>query len=368
MSGLSSRYGPDDILTPVSLGNSSALTHVSRVLMRRPAVEPERKLLVFCDSRQDAAHQARFIRGVGGPSSASRQSGVSARCAAEEEPHDFEWLVDTLYEHEYIEEGALRKARRRTRSESRERRLDRGRAAERVRDRARGLALDWNGSDWSRCGTRDWRMACARARSFSELCAGARPDGPELAAASTVADPAERTAGTRRAVNHEALTGPDRTATTRSRRALQARQSTARSGMPVAVRPPGQKTDERRGYKLLADLECQGESDRDPEHLAAVPRREAATAESLEAVLEVASARSVPGVAAHRAARTSGGGLAGRTVDRWSSRPAARSCAARCATGSRSNAPPRGSVRRPRLSRDECVAWAVRSRKRTSTP
>ena len=56
----SSRYGSFDILTPVSLGNSSALTHVARVLMNGLPLD-QRKLLVFCDSRQDAAHQARFV-------------------------------------------------------------------------------------------------------------------------------------------------------------------------------------------------------------------------------------------------------------------------------------------------------------------
>ena len=56
----SSRYGSADILTPVSLGNSSALTHVARVLMNGLPAD-QRKLLVFCDSRQDASHQARFI-------------------------------------------------------------------------------------------------------------------------------------------------------------------------------------------------------------------------------------------------------------------------------------------------------------------
>ncbi len=69
----SSRYGSADILTPVSLGNSSALTRVARVLMN--GLPPDqRKLLVFCDSRQDTAHQARFVE------ASEERVGLRRRC------------------------------------------------------------------------------------------------------------------------------------------------------------------------------------------------------------------------------------------------------------------------------------------------
>ena len=58
-----SRYGRFDVITPVSLGNSSALTHVSRTLLRELPAQ-RRKLLIFTDSRQGAAHQARFMQGA----------------------------------------------------------------------------------------------------------------------------------------------------------------------------------------------------------------------------------------------------------------------------------------------------------------
>ncbi len=85
------------------MGNSSALAHVSRVLMR-DLPETEQKLLVFCDSRQDAAHQARFIEGVEGYLRLRRV--VYAVLMEEEDAHDFEWLVNAVYEA-YLSEGVL---------------------------------------------------------------------------------------------------------------------------------------------------------------------------------------------------------------------------------------------------------------------
>ncbi|MGH7756793.1 MAG: helicase-related protein, partial [Vulcanimicrobiaceae bacterium] len=55
-----SSYGRGAVLRAVKLGNSPALTWIGRTLLDE--LPPEaRKLLIFCDSRQDAAHQARYI-------------------------------------------------------------------------------------------------------------------------------------------------------------------------------------------------------------------------------------------------------------------------------------------------------------------
>jgi ATP-dependent helicase YprA (DUF1998 family)/very-short-patch-repair endonuclease len=109
-----SRYGRFDVLTPVSLGNSSALTHVARTLLRE-LPEENRKILVFCDSRQDAAHQARFIEGVEGHLRLRR--AVYRLLSQDAAPHDLHWLVENIY-HEFVEQGLLP----RTRSRDRQRR------------------------------------------------------------------------------------------------------------------------------------------------------------------------------------------------------------------------------------------------------
>ncbi len=100
-----SRYGRFDIITPVSLGNSSALTHVSRsVLAGLP--DDSRKLLVFCDSRQDAAHQARFVEGI--EKHLRLRRSVYELLSDTTEEHDFEKLVEDLY-HKYVADGLLKK-------------------------------------------------------------------------------------------------------------------------------------------------------------------------------------------------------------------------------------------------------------------
>ncbi len=103
-----SRYGAQDVLTPVSLGNSSALTHVSRAMMR-DLPTAQRKLLVFCDSRQDAAHQARFISASEDRARIRRTTYQSLH--RESESHDLDWLVDAVYE-QYIEEGVFRRSKK----------------------------------------------------------------------------------------------------------------------------------------------------------------------------------------------------------------------------------------------------------------
>lgn len=56
--------GPRPVITRVSLGTSAAVKVLAEGLLEslpRRADDPKKRLLVFCDSRQDAAHQARFI-------------------------------------------------------------------------------------------------------------------------------------------------------------------------------------------------------------------------------------------------------------------------------------------------------------------
>jgi len=66
--------GSRDVLTPVSLGTSAAVRVLAEGLLdglaaehAKSGVEPDHKerLLIFADSRQDAAHQARFITYAG---------------------------------------------------------------------------------------------------------------------------------------------------------------------------------------------------------------------------------------------------------------------------------------------------------------
>ena len=56
-----SNYGRGSAIRAVKLGNSPALAWIGRTLLEELPFR-ERKLLIFCDSRQDAAHQARYIR------------------------------------------------------------------------------------------------------------------------------------------------------------------------------------------------------------------------------------------------------------------------------------------------------------------
>ena len=83
------------MITPVSLGNSSALTHVSRSLLRELPAE-RRKLLLFADSRQDAAHQARFMRGS--EQLLQLRRFIYEALGSSPNPHDLRWLEQQLYE------------------------------------------------------------------------------------------------------------------------------------------------------------------------------------------------------------------------------------------------------------------------------
>ena len=96
-----SRYGRFDVITPVSLGNSSALTHVSRTLLRE--LPPERrKLLIFTDSRQDAAHQARFMQGA--ERLLRLRRFIHSALESSPAPHDLRWLEERVYQ-KYVDAG-----------------------------------------------------------------------------------------------------------------------------------------------------------------------------------------------------------------------------------------------------------------------
>ncbi|GBC98734.1 DEAD-box ATP-dependent RNA helicase CshA [bacterium HR17] len=90
-----SRYGNRDVLTKVNMGVSRAVKEVARALIQY-LPEEQQKVLIFCDSRQDAAHQAWFIKNT--------EKRLSVRRAIyhclkdEEEPHDWEWLKGKVLE------------------------------------------------------------------------------------------------------------------------------------------------------------------------------------------------------------------------------------------------------------------------------
>lgn len=267
-----SRYGPFDVLTPVSLGNSSALAHVSRVLMRN-LPQAQRKLLVFCDSRQDAAHQARFIRAVEDHLRLRRL--VYQSLCDETEPHDFDWLVETLYE-KYIEEGDFKRSKKKD---------------QQLRDKATiegALLNEFAIAARVRAGLE--RLGLVKVRyvaleedlagdKFQELC-GLHHLNPELAADSVLTLLSEFRQ--RMAVNHETLVTrlyPNDKLARRYRI-----QVNRQVGIPVAFLPPGQKTDERRGFKLMPTWNNRGT----PTSVQGIWRQfhaEAATPEALDAVL-----------------------------------------------------------------------------------
>lgn len=88
-----SRYTRGAQLRPVKLGNSPALTWIARTLMEA-LPERDRRLLVFCDSRQDASHQARYIRGSETEIGAKRE--ILRAIEAYDGPSDFAGLAERL--------------------------------------------------------------------------------------------------------------------------------------------------------------------------------------------------------------------------------------------------------------------------------
>lgn len=235
-----SRYGSHDVLTPVSLGNSSALTHVSRVVMR-DLPEDHRKLLVFCDSRQDTAHQARFIAASEDRARIRRLTYQSL--AGESEPHDFEWLVDELYER-CIEEGKYRRSKKKDEQRRRKKEITGallGEFAIAARVRA---GLERLGLVKVRYADLDVEM---REDDFTELCVkhGLQP---ELARRSVVVllDFFRH----RMALSHEVL----QTRMYPNDKLANDYQITVNRqvGIPVAFVAPGQKSRSSKGYKLTA--------------------------------------------------------------------------------------------------------------------
>ena len=241
-----STYGRYDIITPVSMGNSSALAHVSRVLMR-DLPEAERKLLVFCDSRQDAAHQARFIEGIEGHLRLRRV--VYTVLKGEPDPHDFEWLVNAMYEA-YLSEGVLTPTRkkdeqRRRKSKIEGQLLNEFSIAPRVR-----AGIERLGLVKVRYAGIEEEMA---SEEFKRLCAE-HDLLPDMAAYSLVVLLNEMRQ--RMALSHEAL-----------RARMYPNDKLARLyditvnrqvGIPVAFLPPEQKSASTGAFKLLSTWNAKG--------------------------------------------------------------------------------------------------------------
>lgn len=115
-----SRYGRFDVITPVSLGNSSALTHVSRTLLRELPAQ-RRKLLIFTDSRQDAAHQARFMQGA--ERLLRLRRFIHSSLDEAPAPHDLRWLEERVYQ-KYVDAGDYSARCSRDERERRRRKMD----------------------------------------------------------------------------------------------------------------------------------------------------------------------------------------------------------------------------------------------------
>lgn len=235
-----SRYGRFDVLTPVSLGNSSALTHVSRTLLRE-LPEENRKLLVFCDSRQDAAHQARFIEGVEGHLRLRR--AVYRFLRDDGDAHDLHWLVERIY-HGFVDQGMLP----RTRSRDAQRRemdmLEGALLAEFVLASNVRHSVERLGLVEVRYAELDRELA---ARDFAALCGEHHIDVARGALAARRLLDFMRG---RFAVDHEAF----RTRLYRGDRLSNRYGMTPgrQVGLPVAFREPGNRTDNTSTYKLTS--------------------------------------------------------------------------------------------------------------------
>lgn len=268
-----SRYGRYDVLTPVSLGNSSALTHVSRTLLRE-LPEESRKLLIFCDSRQDAAHQARFIEGVEGHLRLRR--AVYRLLNTDGEPHDLRWLVENIY-HDFVEGGVLPRTRSRDAQQREMDKIEGGLLSEFVLasnvrsslERLGLVAVDLAGLA-DELGSDSFRAICERY--------GLSPDRAGLAVRRLV-----ETMRNQFAVSHEAF----RTRLFRGDR-LSARYGLTpgrQIGLPIAFQRPGVRSENAQSYKLVSTWNTQGP----PARLQKLWRGilgHAATQDSLEAVMD----------------------------------------------------------------------------------
>ena len=273
----SSRYGSFDILTPVSLGNSSALTHVARVLMNGLPLD-QRKLLVFCDSRQDAAHQARFVEAS--EERVRLRRLVYSLLEGESEPHDLEWLVDGLHE-QYLIQGRFSKSKKKDQIKREKDRVWGELLAEFVISPRARAALEKMGLVKVQYAGLDEALA---GDDFQRLCAEhqLRPSVAAHAARLILDEMRQRMA-----VNHEVfqtrLFPNDKLA---SRFGIQVNRYV---GKPVAFLLPQQKTVESRAFKLSATWNSKGNQtsiQRLWQHLNRVNDTvNPGTAESLEALI-----------------------------------------------------------------------------------
>lgn len=268
-----SRYGRFDVITPVSLGNSSALTHVSRTLLRE-LPEENRKLLVFCDSRQDAAHQARFIEGV--EVHLQLRRAIYRLLEESGQAHDLHWLVEHTY-HAFVEEGLLPQTRSR---DARQRAMDRiegGLLSEFV------LAANVR-AGLERLGLVSVRYSGLEAEldgdEFREFCQrlALNADAARLAVVRLL-----DFIRSRFAINHEAfrnrLVRGDRLS---ERYALIPGHQV---GLPVAFAQPGQRSENRPTYKIFSTWNESGA----PAGTQSLWRRilgDQATMESMRGILE----------------------------------------------------------------------------------
>jgi hypothetical protein len=241
-----SRYGSFDVLMPVSLGNSSALTHVSRVLMNDLPLD-QRKLLVFCDSRQDACHQARFVTATEERVRLRRM--VYSLLEGEAEPHDLIWLVDGLHEH-YVDQGRFQKSKRKDQIQREKDRVLGELLGEFVISANVRAALERMGLVKVRYAGLDEALG---GDDFGRLCAQnqLRPDVASHAA-RLILDVMRH----RRAVSHEVfktrLVANDKLA---DRFGIQVNRYI---GKPVAFVPPQQSSFDTRSYKLDSTWNTKG--------------------------------------------------------------------------------------------------------------
>jgi hypothetical protein len=268
-----SRYGRFDVITPVSLGNSSALTHVARTLLRE--LPPERrKLLIFADSRQDAAHQARFIQGA--ERLLRLRRFIHSALESSPEPHDLRWLEERIYQ-KYVEAGDFTARCSRDERERRRHTLDGDLLHEFViapnaRNSLERLGLveigyshldeELHGDDFARV-VRDHQL------DFDRACLGVK----------RLLDLFR----TRRAVAHEAM-----------QRYLRGNDPLAREynitpgrevGVPQAFRNPGEPSDTKSTYRLLGAWNRTGNL-AGPQRLWQQILNTQATEQSLDAVMQ----------------------------------------------------------------------------------
>jgi ATP-dependent helicase YprA (DUF1998 family)/very-short-patch-repair endonuclease len=241
-----SRYGRFDVLTPLSLGNSSALTHIARTLLRE-LPEGQQKLLVFCDSRQDAAHQARFIDGV--EDHLRLRRAVYSLLWANPLSHDLRWLVEHVY-HRFVDQGFLPRTRSRDAMQRAMDQIEGGLLAEFVLAANVRASLERLGLVTVSYGGLEDEM---EKEPFRQLCTA---HGLELEQAQLAVRRLLDLMRSRFAVNHEAF----RTRLYQGDRLSQRFGFTPgrQVGVPVAFLPPGSRSQNSTTYKLLSTWNTSG--------------------------------------------------------------------------------------------------------------